>query len=66
MRQGLITVEGNLDVNQATGCSLLFPISEKRLGIVGLQVLSTRSREAGLLLWKVRMGIVTHCQIYIS
>lgn len=65
MRQGLITVEGNLDVNQGTGCSLLFPISEKRLGIVGLQVLSTRSREAGLL-WKVRMGIVTHCQVYIS
>lgn len=65
MRQRLITVEGKEDVNQGTGWSLLFPMSEKRLGIVGLQVLSTWSREAGLL-WKVRMGIMTRFQVYIS
>lgn len=65
MRQGLITAEGNLDVNQGTGWSLLFPMSEKSLGLVSLQVLNTWSREAGLL-WKVKMEIVTRCQVYIS
>lgn len=38
MRPGPIIVEGNLDVNQGTAWTVLFPMSEKKLGLGSLQV----------------------------
>lgn len=61
MQQGLVTVDTNLVVDQGTGWSV-FPVSEKKLGLVGLHIPSPWSREAGLL-WRVRVGIMTHCQV---
>lgn len=61
---GTVILEGNLDVNQGAGWSALLPLSGRRLSSVDLQAPSPWSRGAGSL-WRVRMEIMTYCQVYI-